>query len=225
MSEDAATKFSALRVDWTPGFGRRSKLRGSDRRGGAFSTGARVRVSQGKVYRFRPGRAPHPMIVLAARRALPADELRRRQTLGPQSSSKFRGRRRGSARTITARHRTQLFALLGSRTAARARQCSARRRTQWRPDAEDRRAWRSARKAGGRPRRAAPCGRRARHGRGPRARRYARVIASFLFNTAPADGPTFAIVAVCLIAAGCAAAWLPARHAARVDPARALRAE
>ena len=52
-----------------------------------------------------------------------------------------------------------------------------------------------------------------------------RVIASFLFNTAPADPVTFALAAAALIAAGSAAAWLPARHAARVDPIRALRAE
>ena len=52
-----------------------------------------------------------------------------------------------------------------------------------------------------------------------------RVIASFLFNTTPADPLTFALAAVALIAAGSVAAWLPARHAARVDPIRALRAE
>ena len=52
-----------------------------------------------------------------------------------------------------------------------------------------------------------------------------RVIASFLFNTAPADPVAFSLATVALIAAGSIAAWLPARHAARVDPIRALRAE
>jgi putative ABC transport system permease protein len=52
-----------------------------------------------------------------------------------------------------------------------------------------------------------------------------RVIASFLFNTTPADPLTFAVAAMALIAAGSVAAWLPARYAARVDPIRALRAE
>jgi putative ABC transport system permease protein len=52
-----------------------------------------------------------------------------------------------------------------------------------------------------------------------------RVIASFLFNTMPADPVTFALAAAALIGAGSMAAWLPARHAARVDPIRALRAE
>jgi putative ABC transport system permease protein len=51
------------------------------------------------------------------------------------------------------------------------------------------------------------------------------VIASFLFNTTPADPLAFTLGAFLLIAAGTVAAWLPARHAARVDPIRALRAE
>jgi ABC-type antimicrobial peptide transport system permease subunit len=52
-----------------------------------------------------------------------------------------------------------------------------------------------------------------------------RVIASFLFNTAPTDPWTFAFVAVSLFATGCLAAWLPARHVARIDPVIALRTE
>jgi putative ABC transport system permease protein len=52
-----------------------------------------------------------------------------------------------------------------------------------------------------------------------------RVIASFLFNTAPADPVAFSLATVALIAAGGIAAWLPARQAARVDPIRALRAD
>jgi putative ABC transport system permease protein len=52
-----------------------------------------------------------------------------------------------------------------------------------------------------------------------------RVIASFLFNTAPTDPWTFAFVAVSLFATGSLAAWLPARHVARIDPVIALRTE
>lgn len=52
-----------------------------------------------------------------------------------------------------------------------------------------------------------------------------RVIQSFLFETDPVDLPTFAAVAAVLVAAGCFAAWVPARRAARVDPVTALRAE
>lgn len=52
-----------------------------------------------------------------------------------------------------------------------------------------------------------------------------QVIASFLFNTTPTDPATFAVVALALAAAGCLAAWIPARRAARVDPVTALRVE
>ncbi|HKV99774.1 MAG TPA: ABC transporter permease [Vicinamibacterales bacterium] len=52
-----------------------------------------------------------------------------------------------------------------------------------------------------------------------------RVIASFLFNTTPTDPGTFAVVAITLAVAGCLAAWIPARRAARVDPVTALRVE
>ena len=52
-----------------------------------------------------------------------------------------------------------------------------------------------------------------------------RVIASFLFETEPTDPATLAAVAVALTTAGCLAAWLPARRAARVDPVATLRAE
>lgn len=52
-----------------------------------------------------------------------------------------------------------------------------------------------------------------------------RVIESFLFETDPIDPLTFAAVAAVLVAAGCLAAWIPARRAARVDPVTALRAE
>jgi ABC-type antimicrobial peptide transport system permease subunit len=52
-----------------------------------------------------------------------------------------------------------------------------------------------------------------------------RAVATLLVEM-PADDPaTLAMVAGVLAASGCAAAWLPARRAARVDPMRALRAE
>jgi len=52
-----------------------------------------------------------------------------------------------------------------------------------------------------------------------------RVIASFLFKTTPTDPVTFGAVAITLAVAGCLAAWLPARRAARVDPVQALRTD
>lgn len=52
-----------------------------------------------------------------------------------------------------------------------------------------------------------------------------RVIQSFLFQTAPTDGPTFVVVALTLIVAASLAALLPASRAARVDPVVALRSE
>jgi predicted permease len=52
-----------------------------------------------------------------------------------------------------------------------------------------------------------------------------RVIASFLFDTTPHDPATFAAVAVLMGGAALAAAWVPARRAAQVDPVIALRAE
>jgi len=52
-----------------------------------------------------------------------------------------------------------------------------------------------------------------------------RLIASFLFNTTATDPATFGVVAMILAVAGCLAAWLPARRAARVDPVAALRTD
>jgi putative ABC transport system permease protein len=52
-----------------------------------------------------------------------------------------------------------------------------------------------------------------------------RVIRSFLFETPAYDPPTLAAVVAVLAVAACLAAWLPARRAAGVDPATALRAE
>jgi ABC-type lipoprotein release transport system permease subunit len=46
-----------------------------------------------------------------------------------------------------------------------------------------------------------------------------------LFDTAPTDPLTFSAVALLLMLAGFAASYAPARRAARVDPARTLRAE
>ena len=52
-----------------------------------------------------------------------------------------------------------------------------------------------------------------------------RVIASFLFQTAPYDPLTLVSVVALLAAAACLAAWLPARRAASIDPVAALRAD
>jgi putative ABC transport system permease protein len=52
-----------------------------------------------------------------------------------------------------------------------------------------------------------------------------RSIDKLLFETAPLDPLTFAVVPVVLAAAALAASYLPARRATRVDPARALRCE
>jgi hypothetical protein len=52
-----------------------------------------------------------------------------------------------------------------------------------------------------------------------------RVLSGMLVDMQPSDPLTFAAVAVVLAAVSIAACWLPARRAARVDPAIALRAE
>jgi putative ABC transport system permease protein len=46
-----------------------------------------------------------------------------------------------------------------------------------------------------------------------------------LYGVAPLDRPTFAMVALLLIAVGCVASYIPARRASRIDPALALRSE
>ena len=51
------------------------------------------------------------------------------------------------------------------------------------------------------------------------------VLESLLFNIAPSDPLTFAIVAALLGGVALFATWLPARRAARVDPMCALRFE
>jgi len=53
----------------------------------------------------------------------------------------------------------------------------------------------------------------------------ARVVSGLLFDVAPADPAVMAISAATLVVAALAAAWLPARRAARVDPMIALRSD
>jgi ABC-type antimicrobial peptide transport system permease subunit len=51
----------------------------------------------------------------------------------------------------------------------------------------------------------------------------ARFIAPLLFQTEPRDPMTFSGTAVVMVAVGVLAAWVPARRAARLDPATVLR--
>ena len=51
-----------------------------------------------------------------------------------------------------------------------------------------------------------------------------RALKSLLFEVSPNDPTTFAIVTAFLVSAALAATYLPARRAARVEPADALRA-
>ena len=52
-----------------------------------------------------------------------------------------------------------------------------------------------------------------------------RVMEAILFNVSPTDPATYAGVTVFLLAIGILATYLPARRAAGVDPAEALRAD
>ncbi|HEX7080435.1 MAG TPA: FtsX-like permease family protein [Gammaproteobacteria bacterium] len=52
-----------------------------------------------------------------------------------------------------------------------------------------------------------------------------RLLSSFLFGVAPTDAITFTTVPTLLFLVALAAAYVPARRAARVDPVEALRAE
>ena len=51
----------------------------------------------------------------------------------------------------------------------------------------------------------------------------AKFVGPLLFQVAARDAATFAGAAGVLVAAGVLAAWLPARRAARLDPATVLR--
>jgi ABC-type antimicrobial peptide transport system permease subunit len=53
----------------------------------------------------------------------------------------------------------------------------------------------------------------------------ARFVAGLLYGVRPQDPLTLASVSVLLLGVALLAAWLPARRAARVEPASALRAE
>jgi putative ABC transport system permease protein len=50
-------------------------------------------------------------------------------------------------------------------------------------------------------------------------------IRPLLYQVSPTDPLTFAAVATVLMLVGTSAAWVPARRAARLDPARALRSD
>ena len=52
-----------------------------------------------------------------------------------------------------------------------------------------------------------------------------RLLTSLLFEVSPTDPMTLAGVWFLLVGVGAAAAYLPARRATKVDPARALRTE
>ncbi len=52
-----------------------------------------------------------------------------------------------------------------------------------------------------------------------------RFVASFLYDVTPRDVWTYVVVIALLLTTALAAAYLPARRAARVDPLEALRAE
>jgi ABC-type antimicrobial peptide transport system permease subunit len=52
----------------------------------------------------------------------------------------------------------------------------------------------------------------------------ARVIQGLLFGVAPHDPATFIGVAILMAAIGTVACWIPARRAARIDPAITMRA-
>jgi ABC-type antimicrobial peptide transport system permease subunit len=52
-----------------------------------------------------------------------------------------------------------------------------------------------------------------------------RVLRAWMYEMSVYDAPTFVAVAALLTVVALVASWLPARRAARVDPAQALRAE
>jgi hypothetical protein len=53
----------------------------------------------------------------------------------------------------------------------------------------------------------------------------ARLMAGLLYSVGPADPPTFAGVALALVAGAMLACYIPARRAVRIDPMTALRSE
>jgi ABC-type antimicrobial peptide transport system permease subunit len=52
-----------------------------------------------------------------------------------------------------------------------------------------------------------------------------RLLGSLLYGLTPLDAPTYAAMCALLISAALLACWVPARRAASVDPAVALREE
>ena len=54
---------------------------------------------------------------------------------------------------------------------------------------------------------------------------FARLITAFLYRVTPADPTSIAVAAISLIGVAVLSGWLPARRAAAVDPASALKAE
>ena len=52
-----------------------------------------------------------------------------------------------------------------------------------------------------------------------------RLLTAFLFGIAPWDPAAFAAAVIVLASVAALAAWIPARHAARIDPLIALRAD
>jgi putative ABC transport system permease protein len=52
-----------------------------------------------------------------------------------------------------------------------------------------------------------------------------RLLSAFLFGVSPTDPPTIAGGVLLLVATACAATYIPARRAGRMDPLAAIRAE
>jgi ABC-type antimicrobial peptide transport system permease subunit len=52
-----------------------------------------------------------------------------------------------------------------------------------------------------------------------------RLIRGLLYEVSPADPLALGLAGLVLLISGIAAGWLPARHATRIDPLRALQSE